>query len=251
MLSESVSANKKLSEVIVAGVIFTVLSVLIATLWAMFSYKQVLDMRAEYSMLKDSVNRLRTVQAIIGNRVPQQDIAATLPVATTTATEPVKKEATTIKEQLSPATTEPKPEPPPAAKTVNPAVAKVKTEEPKAASKNVVISYYYRRADNASLPETLRGLGYKFELKKMEKNSGYEKTNCIWFGAGVPVADVKKVAIALIQSGNPVKGIKKFPLSRKNSSYKRNIIEVGMDPNLDNYSSRPLSIVEVERARKF
>lgn len=251
MLSEPVTANKKLSEVIVAGVIFTVLSVLIATLWAMFSYKQVLDMRAEYAMLKDSVNRLRTVQAIIGNRVPQQEIAANTPTQTTVVNEPAKQEAAIVKEQLNPVAVEPKPELPPAGKTVSPVVAKVKAEETKAASKNVVISYYYRRADNTSLPETLRGLGYKFELKKMEKNSGYEKTNCIWFGAAVPVADVKKVAIAMIQSGNPVKGIKRFPLSNKNSSYKRNIIEVGMDPNLDNYSSRPLSIVEVERARKF
>ena len=94
-------------------------------------------------------------------------------------------------------------------------------------------------------------LGYNFDLRTLDKNTGYQKTNCIWFGAGVPLSDVKKVAIALIQSGNTVKGIKRFPLSKKNSSYKRNIIEVGMEINYENYYSKPLSIVEVERAKNF
>jgi hypothetical protein len=94
-------------------------------------------------------------------------------------------------------------------------------------------------------------LGYNFHAKKTDKNTGYEKSNCIWFGKGVPLDDVKRVAIAMIQSGNTIMGIKRFPLSVKNSSYKRNIIEVGREVKYETYYTRPLSIVEVERAKDF
>lgn len=251
MISQSATEQKKLSNIIVAGVVFTVLSVLVATLWGLYTYKQVLDMRAEYAMLKDSVAGLRNATANVVT--PPTEVAAT------PATQPAEKKvseqpAQAVKEAAVPAMAkaEPKIVPAPPKKAAVPSVTTKKEEEPQIApTKGVVIWYYYRQGDNASLQSALTTLGYVFQLKTLEKNTGYQKSNCIWFGSGVPVAAVKKVAIAMIQSGTTLKGIRRFPQSRKKPSYKANVIEVGMDINLENYSSRPMSVVEVERAKSF
>ena len=65
----------------------------------------------------------------------------------------------------------------------------------KVSTRDVVVVYYHRRADNTNLSETLEGLGFNFVEKTIDKNTGYEKTNCIWYGAGVPAAVVKNTAM--------------------------------------------------------
>lgn len=243
MVSQSISGNKKLSNIVLAGVVFTICSVLIGALWLLFSYKNVVNMRAEYAALKDSVARLQ--RQALKVQPMQPDIAVntppanSLPKANTTS----QKDTTiTVANNAS-------------LKAIQPA-GKVEQKNTADAIKtvsrsNIILAYYERQADNQNLESTLRSLGYSFDVRKLDKTTGYQKTNCIWFGAAVPLAEVKRVAIAMIQSGNPVKGIKRFPISVKKPSYKRNVIEVGMDQKLENYYSRPLSIVEVERAKSF
>lgn len=243
MVSQSISANRKLSNVIVAGVVFTILSVIVGALWLLFSYKHVVDMRAEYARLKDSVNMMRSV-GVAATPVTEEPKANTSP--------------TEAKEEIAKAepvnATKPTPEKP-EEKTIAAIDATPKTEKSEPVKligrRNIALTYYTRRADNPNLENTLQMLGFKFEAKALDKNTGVQKSNCIWFGAGVPVAEVKRVAYAMIQSGNTVKGIKRFPLSHKNPSYKNNVIEVGMELKYENYYARPLSIVEVERAKDF
>lgn len=253
MISQSATDQKKLSNIIVAGVVFTVLSVLVATLWGLFTYKQVLDMRAEYALLKDSVARLRYSPATVV--IPAPEVAATPVTKAAEKKAEEKKLAEPVKKAVPPvvAKAEPKIVTPTPKKAAIPTVETAKKEEPKIApTKGVVIWYYYRKGDNASLQSALTTLGYVFQVKTLDNNNtGYQKSNCIWFGAGVPVAAVKKVAIAMIQSGTTLKGVRRFPQSRKKPAYKANVVEVGMDINLENYSSRPMSVVEVERAKSF
>lgn len=255
MISQSATDQKKLSNIIVAGVVFTVLSVLVATLWGLFTYKQVLDMRAEYALLKDSVARLRYAPASVV--IPAPDVAATAtPITKATEKKAEEKKVPEPEKKVVPpvvAKAEPKIVTPTPKKANIPTVETAKKEEPKVVpTKGVVIWYYYRKGDNSSLQSALTTLGYVFQVKTLDNNNtGYQKSNCIWFGAGVPAAVVKKIAIAMIQSGTTLKGIRRFPQSRKKPSYKANVVEVGMDINLENYSSRPMSVVEVERAKSF
>lgn len=245
MVSQSIGANRRLSNIIVAGVVFTILSVLTGALWLLFSYKHVVDMRAEYARLKDSVAMLRSTNPVVPEPVSEQLTANAVPAAASNTD--VKNAAKTEQSIANKPTPEKQEE-----KAAIPIIETPKPEKAKMiARNNISLTYYTRRADNPNLENTLQMLGFKFEAKPLDKNTGVQKSNCIWFGAGVPVAEVKRVAYAMIQSGNTVKGIKRFPLSHKNPSYKYNVIEVGMELKYENYYARPLSIVEVERAKDF
>lgn len=239
MITQSATVNRRLSNVITVGVVFTILSVIAGTFWIMFSYRQVLDMRAEYHNLKYSTGKLRSGHATVQQpQLPQSALAA-MPTKeqrdTTIATPPVVHN----NDELA-ITTE-----------IKPVISNKQDGPPTLNKKDIIVSYYFRTADNESLQIALKSLGYNFYAKKSDKNTGYEKSNCIWFGKGVPLTDVKRVAIAMIQSGNTIKGIKRFPRSYRASAYKHNIIEVGMDVKLNNFYANPLSIVEIERAKDF
>lgn len=249
MLSQSASTNRKLSNVIAAGVVFTVISVVVSVLWVLFSYRQVLNMRTEYAMLRDSVADLSPTPANLPKTVNKAPAVSVKPQiadkAIVSAEKPKDTVAAIQKPVLKPLVKEP------VTATMN-SITKINKPNPKALNrKSIVLSYYYRRADNENLETTLQGLGYNFDIKEADKNTGYQKSNCVWFGADVPLAEVKRVAIAMIQSGNTVKGIRRFPQSIKKTAYKRNVIEVGMEVKLENYYTRPLSIVEIERAKSF
>ncbi len=239
MITQSATVNRRLANIITVGVVFTILCVVAGTLWILFSYRQVLDMRTEYAQLKYTAGKLRSGQGNVPEEQAVQNTVVILPV----------------KEQLEPGK-----------EITTPAVEKNEVKQEGSAStdenaehkdalpvnrKDIVVWYFLRKADNESLQIALKSLGYNYNTKKLDKNTGYQKSNCIWFGTGVPLADVKRVAIAMIQSGNTVKGIKRFPVSTRNPSYKRNVIEVGMEIKYETYYTKPLSIVEVERANNF
>lgn len=242
MESQTASVNRLLGNTVLAAGLFAIASVFAGTLWLLFTHKQVLDMKAEVAGMQATYQKTPSGPATEVIPPVQNNDSAT---ATAPVEQPVKTDTMVAKVETS---AEPK-----MAETVAvPVPEKKVVQQPKfVKSKDIVLAYYFRKADNESLQLALKTLGYNFDVRTLDKNTGYQKTNCIWFGAGVPLSDVKKVAIALIQSGNTVKGIKRFPLSKKNSSYKRNIIEVGMEINYENYYSKPLSIVEVERAKDF
>lgn len=239
--------NEQRSNILTIAFVFGMVSVAIGLLSILFAYKKVLDIKSEYTMLHNSVNILRAEY----NNLKAQKAALTPAVATSPATTGVpvspktEPEGSKPKEMIAAATNT-------TAESTKPDKAEAKPEEKKAAkgAYNVVVVYYLRRADNQALEATLRDLGYKFE-RKVADNNTFQKSNCVWFGAGVPLADVKRVVVSLIESGIAIKGVHKFPPARKNPSYKRNIIEVGMEPKYDNYSVRPLSVVEVQRAKSF
>lgn len=239
MTQEGIS--KQQYNALLIAFVFGLSSVAIGLLAILYSYKKVSDLNAEYRQLHASVSALKaeTGQKPTDNAVVALDTAkeaGTQVTETAVATTSEKPVATVSEEKKTPVVKEPE------KKKEVAAPAKVSTRD-------VVLVYYQRRADNTNLSETLEGLGFSFVEKAIDKNTGYEKTNCIWYGAGVPASVVKNVAIAMIQSGNPIKGIKRFPPSTKNPSYKRNIIEVGREENYEKYYTRPMSIYEVEHAK--
>jgi len=239
MITQSATVNRRLANIITVGVVFTILSVVAGSLWILFSYRQVLDMRAEYHSLRYTADKLRSGQGNVQELQPSENTTATMSIKeesdTTIITPSVNKNESAITSEI----------------ITKPVLNNERDDATPLNKKDIILSYYLRRADNESLQIALKSLGYNFHAKKTDKNTGYEKSNCIWFGKGVPLDDVKRVAIAMIQSGNTIMGIKRFPLSAKNSSYKRNIIEVGREVKYETYYTRPLSIVEVERAKDF
>lgn len=234
--------SKQQYNVLVTAFIFGVAAVGIGLFAILYSYKKVVDLDAEYKRLSASVNALKAEspkQKPADNAVAVLDTVkeATMPPTATVNTTAVDKSVATVTEEKKPNTLK------------APEKKKEIVAQPKVSTRDVVVVYYHRRADNANLSETLEGLGFNFVEKTIDKNTGYEKTNCIWYGAGVPVSVVKNVAIAMIQSGNPIKGIKRFGPSLKNPSYKRNMIEVGREEKYDKFYTRPMSIYEVEHAK--
>ncbi len=241
MTQEGIS--KQQYNALVAAFIFGLASVAIGLLAILYSYKKVVDLNAEYRQLHASVSALKAE-----SQGPKTNNSIIPPADT--VNEPIIQPAEATSETGNNKTAKA-----PGLENKTPEINKpVKEKQSKAAtgkvsSRDVVLTYYQRRADNPGLVATLEALGYRFEEKTMDKNTGFEKTNCIWYGAGVPVSDVRKVAIAMIQSGNPVKGIKRFGPSIKDPSYKRNIIEVGREEKFEKYYTRPMSIYEVEHAK--
>lgn len=237
MMQEGIS--KQQYNALLIAFVFGLSSVAIGLLAILYSYKKVSDLNVEYQRLHASVSALKAEsgQKPVNNTVAALDtakVATTQPAEVTTANE--KPVTTVTEEKKTPAIRESEKK----KEAVMPA---------KVSTRDVVVVYYHRRADNTNLSETLEGLGFNFVEKTIDKNTGYEKTNCIWYGAGVPAGVVKNVAIAMIQSGNPIKGIKRFPPNTKNPSYKRNIIEVGREEKYEKFYTRPMSIYEVENAK--
>lgn len=237
MTQEGIS--KQQYNALLIAFVFGLSSVAIGLLAILFSYKKVSDLNVEYQRLHASVSALKAEsgQKPVNNTVAALDtakVATTPPAEVSTVNE--KPVTTVTEEKKTPAIRE--------SEKKKEAVAPAKVS-----TRDVVVVYYHRRADNTNLSETLEGLGFNFVEKTIDKNTGYEKTNCIWYGAGVPAGVVKNVAIAMIQSGNPIKGIKRFPPNSKNPSYKRNIIEVGREEKYEKFYTRPMSIYEVENAK--
>ena len=237
MTQEGIS--KQQYNALLIAFVFGLSSVAIGLLAILFSYKKVSDLNVEYQRLHASVSALKAEsgQKPVNNTVGALDtakVATTPPAEVSTVNE--KPVTTVTEEKKTPAIRE--------SEKKKEAVAPAKVS-----TRDVVVVYYHRRADNTNLSETLEGLGFNFVEKTIDKNTGYEKTNCIWYGAGVPAGVVKNVAIAMIQSGNPIKGIKRFPPNSKNPSYKRNIIEVGREEKYEKFYTRPMSIYEVENAK--
>lgn len=238
MTQEGIS--KQQYNALLIAFVFGLSSVAIGLLAILFSYKKVSDLNVEYQRLHASVSALKAESP---GQKPGNNTIAALDTAKVADTQPA--EVTTANEKPVAAVTEEKKTP-----AVKESEKKKEVVAPaKVSTQDVVVVYYHRRADNANLSETLEGLGFNFVEKTIDKNTGYEKTNCIWYGAGVPAGVVKNVAIAMIQSGNPIKGIKRFPPNSKNPSYKRNIIEVGREENYEKFYTRPMSIYEVEHAK--
>lgn len=234
------SIRKQRYNVFVMAFSFGLISVAVGLLAILFSYKQVLDIQDRRAQLQASVTALEAeLDSLIMHKTllvstPQDEAKTLVPEAIkpTVAAQPAE-----VAEKKSTPVTEPV-----RRKTAKTATAKV-------APRDVVLTYYHRNADNASLLVALQALDYRFEERMIDKNTGYEKTNCIWYGAGVPASEVKKVAVAIIQSGNPIKGIKRFGPSYKDPSYKRNVIEVGREENYEKYYTKPMSIYEVQIAK--
>lgn len=76
-----------------------------------------------------------------------------------------------------------------------------------------------------------------------------KQTNAIWFGANVPIEDIKIVALSLLRAGIPIKGIRPFRTSASNPGFKMNIIEVGASVDLENKDL--LTVDQVKNATEF
>lgn len=238
MINEGVS--KQRYNVFVAAFSFGMLSVAAGLMAILFSYKKVIDIRTEHTRLQASVSELKTELDSLNKQkavlvdFAKEDARIAAPVKPATNGQPVEMPPA---ERKAPAV-----KPPVVEKTVQAPITKV-------SSRDVVVTYYHRSADNAYLVATLQSLGYRFEGREVNGNTGNEKTNCIWYGAGVPAQDVKKVATALIHSGTAIKGIKRFAPSYRDPSYKRNIIEVGREESYEKRRTQPMSASDVQNAR--
>lgn len=114
---------------------------------------------------------------------------------------------------------------------------------------NTVIRYYQRTIDEKRVALELQALGYRFDEKPAAEYMSRRETNAIWYGADVPLEDIKIVSLALLRAGVPIKGIRPYRRSLTDQSYKRNMIEVGASVDLE--EKEVLSVNEVEKAETF
>jgi hypothetical protein len=108
---------------------------------------------------------------------------------------------------------------------------------------DVRLVYFTKTSDPSNLAEALSEvqLPYDSEPGKLKIPS-----NTIWFGDEVSLAQVKKVAMALLGVHASLRAIRKFAVS---NDWHAKIIEVGSDPSLA--GGRTLSASEVEQAKVF
>lgn len=114
---------------------------------------------------------------------------------------------------------------------------------------NIIIAYYDRTIDEKRVGLELRALGYHFKNKSASEYMSKKKTNAIWFGAEVPIVDIKIVALTLIRAGIPIKGIRPYKNNSTYRNYKKNIIEVGASVDLD--TKPQLTVEQVKNAKEF
>lgn len=115
--------------------------------------------------------------------------------------------------------------------------------------RSVVVQYYNKTIDEKRLALELDALGYDFKSKPPSQYMSKKQTNALWFGAGVPLKDVKIVALAMVRAGVPLRGIRPYRNSLTNPEYKRKIIEVGASVDLE---GRPLvTVEEINNAQNF
>jgi hypothetical protein len=93
------------------------------------------------------------------------------------------------------------------------------------------LKYYPKNVDVDVVTRTLKGLGFNLKTGKPTQQL---PTNSIWFGAEVPLDEVKIVALTLIEAGVLIQAIRPFKPS--SASRKKFTIEVGSDPE---YTSKP------------
>ncbi|MHC1774885.1 MAG: hypothetical protein AB9834_05665 [Lentimicrobium sp.] len=93
--------------------------------------------------------------------------------------------------------------------------------------RNVEVQYYNKTIDEKRIVLELEAPGYKFISRPPSQYMSKKQTNALWFGADVPLKDVKIVAHAMVRAGVPLRGIRPYGSSSSNPAYKINIIEVG------------------------
>jgi hypothetical protein len=102
----------------------------------------------------------------------------------------------------------------------NESLSKIST---KSASK-IRIEYFPKDVDGTIINDALKNAGFSI-VKKPPINSS--KTNAIWAGDSVTVAEIKVVALVLFRSGINLITIERFQSNRGNKS---NLIQIGTDP---------------------
>lgn len=108
---------------------------------------------------------------------------------------------------------------------------------------NTEIKYYVKQVDKQKVWNTLRGKG--ISVTKGEATLKDEKTNAIWFGGQVSLAEVKYVALTLMRAGISIQTIKPF----SGQGRKVNAIEIGHDKAFSD--ANVLSVQQVVDADKF
>jgi hypothetical protein len=118
----------------------------------------------------------------------------------------------------------------------------------------VAVQIHSRETDRTAVTAALQGLGYP--LSRGTPNPGVPadaRTNAIWYGRSVPLADVKRVALALMRSGVEIRLIVPFSPPREDRD---SMIQVGSLREDERYSSsslrpRPYTEQEVQAATRF
>lgn len=116
-------------------------------------------------------------------------------------------------------------------------------------SSSITIWYYMKSQNQKKILNALGETGYILEAKDSKNKVNNYESNALWFGAKVPLDDVKIVALALVAAGVELKGIRLYEASDKNPEYKANIIEIGCDANL--IKLKALSTIEIKNAQGF
>ena len=116
---------------------------------------------------------------------------------------------------------------------------------------NIVITYYLKSSESEKITLAIKSLGYYFTTKSPSERMTNQVTNCIWFGKNVSVNDSKVVALAMVRAGIKIKAIRPFRNSTNNPAYKKNIIEIGGDRNLESSNVSPLPVAYIKNATAF
>lgn len=108
--------------------------------------------------------------------------------------------------------------------------AEVPAVKAEAVRNQAIVEYFAKDADSDKIANSLRETGLEIVRVPGQLTGA---SNAVWYGHSVTVADVKAVALALMQAGNQLQAIK--PLAKGTGS-KARLIEVGRS---EKFKSQP------------
>ncbi len=99
--------------------------------------------------------------------------------------------------------------------------------------RNDVVVRYYKHVPDGDRAEVLVDYGFYLHERKVRDSVRYNSimSNVIYYGMDFPIEDLKLITYLLVDSGLEIKEIRRF---KDFDGWKRNAIEIGGDPKLDN-----------------
>ena len=118
------------------------------------------------------------------------------------------------------------------------ALQTVTKARPRSARAPVTVEYYYKRLDPERVEYVLRGLGYQVNVEQARAEE--VATNALSYGSGVPLTDVRIIALALARAGAQLRRICPF----RESAGRANVVQVIGSSISDRFP--PLSVKQLE-----
>lgn len=111
--------------------------------------------------------------------------------------------------------------------------------------RNDVVVRYYKHVPDEDRAEVLVDYGFYLHERKVRDSVRYNSimSNVIYYGMDFPSEDLKLITYLLVNNGLEIKEIRRF---KDFDGWKRNAIEIGGDPSLDN-----APIISLQKIRKI